>query len=148
VKPGVVIIMIVVLVLTGVFGSVAWAGSSTTTIIKDASDGTVSGHYSAAQVRAALAAVENNPTYAQYSDIAGVLQHYLSSLSGSGATTPSSSTTTSGTGQTQTSGSSRAAVPTTPRGVALDYTGGQPLVLFAVGGVLVIAGAVLRRRWA
>jgi hypothetical protein len=39
-------------------------------------------------------------------------------------------------------------VPATPRGIALDYTGGQPLVLFAVGGALVIAGAVLRRRWA
>lgn len=148
-KPGIVIVTILVLVVTGVFASVAWAGSSTTTqIIHDASDGTVSGHYSAAQVRAALAAVENNPAYSQYTDIAGVLQHYLSSLSGSGATTPSSSTTTSGTGQTQTSGSSRAIAPTTLQGGQLDYTGGQPLVLFAVGGALVIAGAVLRRRWA
>ena len=138
-KPGIVIIMIVVLVLMGVFASVAWAGSSTTTIIKDASDGTVSGHYSAAQVRAALAAVENNPTYAQYSDIAGVLRNYLTSWSASGSGSG---------GATQTAGGAAAIAPTTLQGGQLDYTGGQPLVSFAIGGVLLAAGTVLRRRWA
>src|SRR5450756_1494082 len=55
-KPGIVIITILVLVLTGMFAAVAWAGSSTTTqIIRDASDGTLSGHYTAVQMRAALA---------------------------------------------------------------------------------------------
>ena len=134
------IIMTLALIVAGMFASVAWA--STSTIITDASDGTVNGHYSAAQVRAALAAVENDPSYSQYSDIAGVLQSYLSSLSN-----PNSSSG-SGTAQALTSGSSRATVPTTPRGVALDYTGGQPLLLFALGGALVVAGGLLRRRWA
>src|SRR5450756_1751094 len=47
-KPGIVIITILVLVLTGMSAAVAWAGSSTTTqIIHDASDGTVNGHYTA-----------------------------------------------------------------------------------------------------
>ena len=65
------IIMTLALIVAGMFASVAWA--STSTIITDASDGTVNGHYSAAQVRAALAAVENDPSYSQYSDIAGEL---------------------------------------------------------------------------
>jgi hypothetical protein len=140
VKPRFAIIMILVLVLTGVFASGAGAGSITSQIINDASDGTVNGHYTAAQVRAALAAVERDSSYSQYSDIAGVLQNYLSSLS-----TSKSSTTTAGAAQT--AGGSGASVPTTPQGAALDYTGGQPLIVFAVGGALVIAGAVLRRRW-
>jgi hypothetical protein len=141
-RPQIVIIMILALVVAGVFASPAWA--STGTIIGDASDGTVNGHYSAAQVRAALTAVENDPSYAQYSDIAGVLQDYLSSLSSSG----SGATTSTLWATAQAAGSSRATVPTTPKGMALDYTGGQPLVLFAAGAALVIAGAVLRRRWA
>ncbi len=136
-KSGFVIIMILVLVLTGVFASVAWAGSSTTQIIKDASDGTINGHYSAAAVRAALAAVENNPVYQQYSDIAGVLQAYLASLSASGSG-----------GTTQTGGSPSATTPAILQAGQLDYTGGRPLVVFALGGALLAAGAALRRRWA
>jgi hypothetical protein len=138
------IIVILALVVMGVFTSVAWA-SATSTIIADASDGTVNGHYSASQVRAALTAVSNDPSYSQYSDIVGVLQDYLSSLSssGSGASGPAP-----GPGPSQAPGSSSAAVPATPRGLALDYTGGQPLLLFALGGALVLAGAAMRRRWA
>jgi hypothetical protein len=139
-RPRIVIIMILALVVAGVFASVAWAGSSTSTIIGDASDGTVNGHYSASQVRAALTAVENDPTYSQYSDIAGVLQDYLSSLSTSGSTTT--------TGGTQTTAGTRATTPTTLLSGELDYTGGQPLLVFAIGGVLLAAGTVLRRRWA
>jgi hypothetical protein len=143
-KPGFVIIMILVLVLTGVFASVAWAGSSTTTqIIKDASDGTISGHYSAAAVRAALAAVENNPAYQQYSDIAGVLQAYLVSLPASGSGSGSGSG-----GATQTAGGTSATTPAILQAGQLDYTGGQPLVVIALGGALLAAGAALRRRWA
>ncbi len=144
-KPRIAIIMILVLVLTGVFASVAGAGSITTQIINDASDGTVNGHYTAAQVRAALAAVESDSSYSQYSDVAGVLQNYLASLSTSKSSTPTPKPSPTTTGAGQTTG---ATVPTTPQGVALDYTGGQPLVVFALGGALVIAGAVLRRRWA
>jgi hypothetical protein len=107
-RPRIVIIMILALVVAGVFASPAWA--STGTIIGDASDGTVNGHYSAAQVRAALTAVENDPSYAQYSDIAGVLQNYLSSLSTSGSGATSGSTTT--TGGTQTTAGTGATAPT------------------------------------
>src|SRR5450759_5049846 len=98
-KPGIVIITILVLVLTGMFAAVAWAGSSITTqIIQDASDGTVSGHYTAAQMRAALAFVNSNPAYSQYSDVAGVLQASLASLSTSGSSTGTSGWATGTTG--------------------------------------------------
>ena len=126
-KPGIVIITILVLVLTGMFAAVAWAGSSTTTqIIHDASDGTVNGHYTAAQMRAALAAVRSNPVYSQYSDVAGVLNAYLSRFSTSG-----SATTTEGASQT----AGATASVKLPAG-QLDYMGGQPLVAFTLGGAL------------
>lgn len=146
-KPGIVIITILVLVLTGMFAAVAWAGSSTTTqIIHDASDGTVSGHYTAAQMRAALAAVNSNPAYLQYSDVAGVLQAHLASLSTSDlASLIVSGSATGTTGATPTAAVTR---PVKLRAGELDYTGGQPLVAIAVGGVLIIAGMALRRRWA
>jgi len=120
-KPGIVIITI------------------TTQVVHDASDGTVNGHYTAAQMRAALAAVKSNPVYSQYSDTAGVLQACLASYSTSG-----SATTTAGA--TQTAAATGFAVTLRPS--QLDYTGGQPLVAFALGGTLIIAGAVLRGRWA
>lgn len=146
-KPGIVIITILVLVLTGMFAAVAWAGSSITTqIIQDASDGTVNGHYTAAQIRAALAAVNSNPAYLQYSDVAGVLQAYLSSLSTSdSASLIASGSATGTTGATQTAAATGSVKL---RAGELDYTGGQPLVAFAVGGALTIAGMALRRRWA
>ena len=146
-KPGIVIITILVLVLTGMFAAVAWAGSSTTTqIIHDASDGTVNGHYTAAQIRAALAAVNSNPAYLQYSDVAGVLQAYLSGFSTSDlASLIASGSATGTTGATPTAAVTRSVKL---RAGELDYTGGQPLVAFAVGGTLIIAGMALRRRWA
>jgi len=142
-KLGIVIFTILVLVLTGACASLAWAGSSTTTqIIRDASDGLLDGNYTAAQVRAALAAVKSDPGFSQYSDVAGVLQAYLTSLStlGSGAGT---------NGGTTPATPSATSIPSVkiPAG-QLDYTGGQPLVAFAVGGALIIAGVVLGRRWA
>jgi hypothetical protein len=138
-KSGIVIITILVLVLTGGFTAAAWAGSSTTTqIIHDAADGTVDGHYTAAQVRAALAAVNKDPVYSQYSDVAGVLQAYLSSFSTSGSSTAAS-------GSTQTAAATGSVKL---RASQLDYTGGQPFVAFALGGVLLIAGVALRWRLA
>ena len=135
------IIMVVVLVLVGVFASAALAGSSIITqIINDASDGTISGHYTAAQVRAALSAVESNPAYSMYSDIAGVLQDYLTSLTASASHSVSS-------GTPQTAGQATATAPTTAAGGQLDYTGGEPFIAIAVGGALLAAGALLRRRW-
>ena len=146
-KPGIVIITILVLALTGMFAAVAWAGSSTTTqIIRDGSDGTLSGHYTAAQMRAALAFVNSNPAYSQYSDVAGVLQAYLASLSTSGSA--SSGTSGSATGTTGAAQTAAATGSVNLRAGELDYTGGQPLVAFEVGGALIIAGVALRRRWA
>ena len=107
-KPGIVIITI------------------TTQIVHDASDGTVNGHYTAAQMRAALAAVRSNPVYSQYSDVAGVLNAYLSRFSTSG-----SATTTEGASQT----AGATASVKLPAG-QLDYMGGQPLVAFTLGGAL------------
>jgi hypothetical protein len=89
-------------------------------------------------VRAALAAVNGNPVYSQYSDISGVLQAYLSGYSyGSSNTWAAASA----------SASTSASKPTAIQGGQLDYTGGQLPLVFAVGGALVIAGAIVRRRW-
>ncbi len=127
------IVSILVLVLTAVFAPLAW-GSITTQIIQDAADGVVDGHYTVAEVRAALTAVETDPVYSQYSDVQSVLEYYLASLlaAKSGPTpTPSAATTTTPTPSS------------TP--LQLDYTGGRPLVVFAVGGALLLAGFAVRR---
>jgi hypothetical protein len=151
-KRGIVIVMIIALVATGlgatgvvataVFAPPAWASSATTAaILRDASDGTINGHYTVAEVRAALVAVQNDPTYSQYSDIQGVLESYLSSLL---ANKPTPRPTTS-SGQPAPSATTTASPATSYTG-QLDYTGGQPLLLFALGGALVVAGVVVRRR--
>jgi len=152
-KPGIVIVMILALVATGlcatgfvataVFAPPAWASSATTTaIIQDASDGTINGHYTVAEVRAALVVVENDPTYSQYSDIQGVIESYLASLlAAKPTTTPTHAATQPTTSPTT------AASPSTAYTGQLDYTGGQPLLLFALGGALVATGWGLRRRW-
>ena len=137
-KPGIIIVMILALIATGVFAPVAWAGSSTTAqIIQDASDGTINGHYTVAEVRAALHAVQTNPSITQYSDIEGVLSSYLASLLASPTPNPHK-------GQTTPSPSGTAPSPSVQG--QLDYTGGQPLLLFGLGGALVAAGGLLRRR--
>ena len=151
-KPGIVIVMILALVAMGVcttglvasavFAPPAWASSATTAaIIQDASDGTISGHYTVAEVRAALAVVESDPTYSQYSDIQDVLESYLASLLAAKPTPRPTSNATAA--PTPTPSSSATYV-----GGQLDYTGGQPLLLIALGGALIVAGALLRRRWA
>ena len=151
-KPGIVIVMILALVATSmcatgliasaVFAPPAWASSATTAaIIRDAADGTVNGHYTVAEVRAALAVVESNPAYSQYSDIQDVLESYLSSLL---AAKPTPHPTSSATAAPTPTPSASA----TYVGTQLDYTGGRPLLLMALGGALVAAGAVLRRRCA
>lgn len=144
-KPGIVIVMILALVATGVCATgllasaviapPAWASSAITTeIIQDASDGTINGHYTVAEVRAALTAVQNDPAISQYSDIEGVIASYLSSLL---AATPA---------PTHTAPSVSGTAPSPSAQGQLDYTGGQPLLLFALGGALVAAGVVVRRR--
>jgi hypothetical protein len=142
-KSGIVVVLIIVLALMGAFATVASASSSITTqIIKDASDGTVNGNYTASQVRAALAVVNSDPAYSEYSDVAGVLEAYLTSLSNTPAPSSTSSpSSSSGTGSS--TGSTTSAKQ--PAG-QLAYTGGQPFLALALGGALVTAGVVLRRR--
>ena len=75
----------VALLLLLVFAVAAQAVPQSTIdkIIKDAADGTIDGNCTAAEIHAALAYVENNPTFDQYSEIKGSLEDYLASLAGS-----------------------------------------------------------------
>lgn len=112
--------IVLALILVLVFSTVAMAGVSQATInaiIKDAQDGTLDGHWTAAQVRAALAYVENNPTLEQYSAIKGVLQDYLASLQAPG----------------EQSGQ-------------LAFTGSNIVLVLGAGAALIGGGALLRRR--
>ena len=112
--------LVLALILVLVLSSVAMAGTSQATInaiIKDAQDGTLDGHWTAAQVRAALAYVENNPVYEQYSRIKGVLQDYLASLQAPG----------------EQSGQ-------------LAFTGSNIVLALGAGAALIGGGILLRRR--
>jgi hypothetical protein len=130
------IVSILALVLTAVFAPVAW-GSITTQIIQDASDGVINGHYTVAEVRAALKVVESDPAYSQYSDVQQVLEQYLASLL---AATP---TPTSHPSTTPALTPSPSATP-----LQLDYTGARLWPVGLLGGALLGAGALLRRRTA
>lgn len=101
-----------------VFAGVALAGTGTTTIINDAKDGKLDGHYTAAQINAALAYIENNPVFGQYTDLQGLLQDYLASLQA-----PGSQAT----------------------GTVLAFTGGNVFVALGAGLGLIGAGLALRR---
>lgn len=102
-----------------VFAVAAQAGVSQATIdqiIKDAQDGTIDGSWSAAEIQAALAYIQDNPMYQQYTDIEGVLEDYLASLQDPGAQD----------GQ-------------------LAFTGGAVLLILAAGAGLIGGGTLLRR---
>jgi len=112
--------LVLALILVLVLSTVAMAGVSQATInaiIKDAQDGTLDGHWTAAQIRAALAYIENNPVYEQYSAIKGVLQDYLASLQAPG----------------EQSGQ-------------LAFTGSNIVLVLGAGAALIGGGALLRRR--
>ncbi len=112
--------IVLTLILVLVLSTVAMAGVSQATInaiIKDAQDGTIDGNWTAAQIRAALAYVENNPALEQYSAIKGVLQDYLASLQAPG----------------EQSGQ-------------LAFTGSNIVLAFGAGAALVGGGVLLRRR--
>ena len=112
--------IVLALILVLVLSSVAMAGTSQATInaiIKDAQDGTLDGHWTAAEIRAALAYIENNPVYEQYSAIKGVLQDYLASLQAPG----------------EQSGQ-------------LAFTGSNIVLAFGAGAALIGGGILLRRR--
>jgi hypothetical protein len=86
-------------------------------IIKDARDGHIDGNWTAAEIRAALDYVENNPALEQYSKIKGVLEDYLASLQGPGE-----------------------------QGGELAFTGGEIILILGAGAGLIGSGAFLRRR--
>ena len=109
----------VALLLVLVFAVVAQAAvpqSTIDAIIKDASDGTIDGNWTAAQVQAALAYVQSNPTDVQYSNVEGVLADYLASLQAPGE-----------------------------KGGQLAFTGGEIFVILAAGAALIGGGLVLKR---
>lgn len=119
-KAGIGIAIVLALVVSLVFASVALATSQATidNIIKDASDGTIDGSYSAADVQAALDYAKANPTVTQYSEVQGVLEDYLASLQSPGATNAGE----------------------------LKFTGGELIMVFAAGAGLIGSGTLLRRR--
>ncbi len=107
------------LLLILVFAVVAQAAvpqSVIDAIIKDAMDGTIDGNWTAAEIRAALAYIQDNPVYQQYSDLEGVLEDYLASLQSPGE-----------------------------KGGQLAVTGGEIFLVLAAGAALIGGGVVLRR---
>jgi hypothetical protein len=112
-------VMTVVLLLVLVFAVVASAAvpqSVIDAIIKDAMDGTIDGNWTAAEIRAALAYIRDNPIYQQYSALEGVLEDYLASLQAPGE-----------------------------QGGQLAFTGGEIFLVLAAGATLIGGGALLRR---
>jgi hypothetical protein len=112
-------VITVVLLLVLVFAVVAQAAvpqSVIDAIIKDAMDGTIDGNWTAAEVRAALAYIQDNPIYQQYTDLEGVLEDYLASLQAPGE-----------------------------QGGQLAFTGGEIFLVLAAGAALIGGGVLLRR---
>jgi hypothetical protein len=112
--------MTLALLIILVFAVVAHAAvpqSVIDAIIKDAQDGTIDGNWTAAEIRAALAFIQNNPIYQQYTDLEGVLQEYLASLVAPGE-----------------------------QGGQLAFTGSEVLLILGAGAGLIGSGALLRRR--
>jgi hypothetical protein len=109
------------LLLTLLLSTVAWAAVSQSTInaiIKDAKDGTIDGNWTAAEIKATLDYIRDNPVYQQYSNLEGVLEDYLAGLQAPGE---------QGGGQ-------------------LAFTGAELLLVLGAGAGLVGSGVVLRRR--
>jgi hypothetical protein len=125
---GAFVLLALVALAFGVVGQAA-AGGSVDGVINDAQNGTIDGNWSAAQVRAALAFLQNNPLYSQYSDAGGVLEDYLASLQAPGV---------------QAAGAAGAAGGS--QGAQLAFTGGNVLLILATGAALVGGGLVLRLR--
>lgn len=121
-KGKLLIVITVALLIVLVFAVVAQAAVSQSTIdaiLDDAADGTVDGNWTAAQVRAALTYVQENPLEQQYGDVQGVLEDYLASLQAPGE-----------------------------QGGELAFTGGEVFLILAAGAALIGGGALLRRRQA
>jgi glucose dehydrogenase len=112
-------VIAVALLLILVFAVVAQAAvpqSVIDAIIKDAMDGTIDSNWTAAEIRATLAYIQDNPVYQQYSDLEGVLEDYLASLQAPGE-----------------------------QGGQLAFTGGEVFLVLAAGAALIGGGVLLRR---
>ena len=117
---GAMTLTLLIILAFALVAQAAVAKSGNDAIIKDAQDGTIDGNWTAAQIRAALAYIQNNPIYEQYSDLGGVLQDYLASLGSPGE-------------QGRQLGQ-------------LAFTGSEVLLILGAGAGLIGSGAFLRRR--
>lgn len=118
-KGKLLVVITVALLIVLVFAVVAQAAvpqSTINAILEDAKDGTLDENWTAAEVRAALAYVQNNPLEQQYSAVQGVLEDYLASLQAPGE-----------------------------QGGELAFTGGEVFLILAAGAALIGGGALLRR---
>jgi hypothetical protein len=113
---GVITVALLLILVFAVVAQAAVPQSTIDAIIKDAQDGTIDGTWTAAQIEAALAYLQDNPTYAQYSDLQGVLEDYLASLQDPGT-----------------------------QGGELAFTGGEVFLILAAGAALIGGGVLLRR---
>jgi hypothetical protein len=113
---GAITVALLLILVFAVVASAAVPQSVIDAIIKDAQDGTIDGNWTAAQIRAALAYIQDNPVYQQYSDLEGVLGDYLASLQAPGE-----------------------------QGGQLAFTGGEVILVLAAGAALIGGGTLLRR---
>ena len=120
---GAMTLTLLIILAFALVAQAAVAQSGSDAIIKDAQDGTIDGTWTAAQIRAALAYIQNNPIYEQYSDLGGVLEDYLASLVAPGEQ--------GGQGG---------------QGGQLAFTGSEVLLILGAGAGLIGSGALLRRR--
>ena len=114
---GALTIAVLLLLVFAMVAQAAVPQSTIDAIIKDASNGTIDGNWTRAEIRAALRYVENNPLLNAYSKIKGVLEDYLASLQGPGE-----------------------------QGGQLAFTGGEIILILGAGAGLIGSGALLRRR--
>jgi len=114
---GAMTVAILIILVFAVVAQAAVPQSVIDAIIKDAQDGTIDGNWTSAEIRAALAYIQNNPIYQQYSDLEGVLQEYLASLVAPGT-----------------------------QGGQLAFTGSEVLLILGAGAGLIGSGVLLRRR--
>ena len=113
---GTIAIALLLILMFAVVAQAAVPQSVIDAIIKDAMDGTIDGNWTAAEIRATLAYIQNNPIYQQYTELEGVLEDYLASLQAPGE-----------------------------QGGELAFTGGEVFLVLAAGAALIGGGAILRR---
>jgi hypothetical protein len=132
-------------VALGLFGGTALANSTTGAIISDvATDGHVDGHYSVAQLKAAL----KSPLLAQYGGQGGVagVQGAIGGKKAKPATKPTKTKTTpANTAPAATKPKAAVAAAPPAESGNLPFTGADVGLFLIVGGALVGTGIVLRR---